>query len=32
MSGEEVLEIVKRMIPFGIIGALKRKKNSELGK
>ncbi|OGL82241.1 hypothetical protein A3B20_00620 [Candidatus Uhrbacteria bacterium RIFCSPLOWO2_01_FULL_47_17] len=32
MSGEEVLEIVKRMIPFGIIGALKRKKNIELGK
>lgn len=32
MSGEEVLEIVKRTIPYGIIGALKRKKNIELGK
>jgi hypothetical protein len=32
MSGEEVLEIVKRTIPYGIIGALKRKKNTELGK
>ncbi len=32
MSGEEVLEIVKRVIPFGIIGALKRKKSVELGK
>lgn len=32
MSGDEVLEIVKRTIPFGIIGALKRKKNIELGK
>ncbi|MEK7452284.1 MAG: hypothetical protein AAB664_03010 [Patescibacteria group bacterium] len=32
MTAEEILEIVKRMIPFGVIGALKRKKNIELGK